>query len=171
MKVIYHQRHRMSDLDDQDYGAEYVSLDELLERSDFLSLHLPLNETTKGILDRRALDRVKRGATLVNVSRARLVDREALLKALDSGRLAGYGLDVGYEEPASPDEPLLKYKNVILTPHLAVAGRENGLLDMADVFIKLNRAIAAKRKSFMIGPGTASQPPLCPPRPVFARPS
>jgi phosphoglycerate dehydrogenase-like enzyme len=145
MKVIYHQRRRMNDLDERDYGAEYVSLDELLERSDFLSLHLPLNETTKGILDRRALDRVKRGAILVNVSRARLVDREALLEALDSGRLGGYGLDVGYEEPASPDEPLLKYKNVILTPHLAVAGRVNGMLDMAAVFTKLNRAIAAKR--------------------------
>lgn len=145
MRVIYHQRHRMNALEERDYGAEYASLEELLQRSDFLSLHLPLSETTAGILDRRALDRVKRGAILVNVSRARLVDREALLAALDSGRLGGCGLDVGYEEPARPDEPLLKYKNVILTPHLAVAGRANGLLDMADVFTKLNRAIATKR--------------------------
>jgi phosphoglycerate dehydrogenase-like enzyme len=145
MRVTYHQRHRMNASDEDDYAAEYGSLEELIERSDFLSLHLPLNDSTKGILDRRALDRVKRGAILVNVSRARLVDHEALLEALDSGRLGGYGLDVGYEEPASPDEPLLKYKRVILTPHLAVAGRENGLLDMADIFAKLNRAIAAKR--------------------------
>jgi phosphoglycerate dehydrogenase-like enzyme len=147
MKVIYYQRHPMNAQDERDHGAKFVSLEELLERSDFLSLHLPLNDATKGIIDRRALARVKHGAILVNVARAQLVDREALLEALDSGRLGGYGLDVGYEEPASPDEPLLEYKNVILTPHLAVAGRENGLLDMADIFAKLNRAIAAKRNS------------------------
>jgi phosphoglycerate dehydrogenase-like enzyme len=144
MKVIYHQRHRLNVSDERDCDAEFVSLHELLERSDFVSLHLPLNDSTKGIIDRSALEHVKRGAILVNIARARLVDREALLDALDSGRLGGYGLDVGYEEPARPDEPLLKYNNVILTPHLAVAGRENGLLDMADIFAKLNRAIAAK---------------------------
>jgi phosphoglycerate dehydrogenase-like enzyme len=145
MTVIYHQRHRLSASDEHEYGAEFVSLHELLERSDFVSLHLPLNASTRGIIDRTALQTVKPGAILVNIARARLVDREALLEALDSGRLGGYGLDVGYEEPASPDEPLLRYKNVILTPHLAVAGRENGLRDMTDVFTKLNRAIARRR--------------------------
>jgi phosphoglycerate dehydrogenase-like enzyme len=145
MRVIYHQRHRMNASDEDDYGAEYGSLHSLIERSDFLSLHLPLYDSTERIFDQRALEGVKRGAILVNVSRARLVDREALLEALDSGRLGGYGLNVGYQEPASPNEPLLKYKNVILTPHLAVAGRQSGLLDMANIFAKLNRAIAAKR--------------------------
>jgi glyoxylate reductase len=144
MKVIYFQRRRMTAPDERDCGAQLVPFRELIERSDFLSLHLPLNVSTEGIMDRTALRGMKRGAILVNVARARLVDREALLEALDSGRLGGYGLDVGYDEPAKPDEPLLKFKNVILTPHMAVAGRENGLLDMTDIFTKLNRAVALK---------------------------
>jgi phosphoglycerate dehydrogenase-like enzyme len=146
MTVLYHQRHRMSAEDERAYGAQFVSLEELLQRSDFLSLHLPIDAGTKGIIGRKALQTVKPGAILVNVARAQLVDREALMEALASGRLGGYGLDVGYAEPAAPGEPLLKFKNVILTPHTAVAGRENGLLDMEDVFTKLSRGMAARRR-------------------------
>ena len=145
MKVLYHQRNRMSAPDEAALGAEYVPFHELLERSDFLALNLPLNASTKGIIDRKALHNLKRGAIIVNTARAQLIDREALLEALDSGRLGGYGLDVGYDEPAKPGEPLRKYKNVILTPHTAVAGRENGLADMTDIFTKLWRAMTAKR--------------------------
>lgn len=145
MDVLYYQRNRMSEADERDVGATYVPLDELLARSDFISLHLPLNASTEGILDRKALQSVKPGVTLVNIARARLIDREALMEALDSGRVGGYGLDVGYDEPAEPGEPLLKYKNVILTPHTAVADRENGLRDMADIFAKMSRALAVKR--------------------------
>jgi phosphoglycerate dehydrogenase-like enzyme len=146
MKVLYHQRQRMSTGDENATGAEYVSFEELLERSDFLSLNLPLNAATKGILDRKALRSLKRGAIVVNTARAQLIERDALFEALDSGHLGGYGLDVGYDEPAKPGEPLGKYRNVILTPHTAVAGRENGLLDMADIFTRLWRAIALKQK-------------------------
>jgi lactate dehydrogenase-like 2-hydroxyacid dehydrogenase len=146
MQVLYHQRHRMSAADETAIGAQYIPFHELLEKSDFLALNLPLNATTKGILDRKALQNLKRGAIVVNTARAQLIEREALLEALDSGHLGGYGLDVGYEEPAKPSEPLLKYRNVILTPHTAVAGRENGLLDMADIFTNLWRAIVLAKK-------------------------
>jgi phosphoglycerate dehydrogenase-like enzyme len=146
MRVLYHQRHRMSAAEEAEYGAEFVSLDELLTRSDFVSLHLPLNADTKGILDQKALHALKPGAILVDVARAQLVDRDALIEVLASGRLGGYALDVGYDEPARPGEPLLKFDNVMLTPHTAVAGRENGLLDMEDLFAKLSCAIASKRK-------------------------
>lgn len=144
MKVIYHQRNRMSLLDEHTIGAEYVSREELLQRSDFISLHLPLNAATKGIMDGAALRAMKPGAVLVNIARAQLVDRDALLEVLRSGHLGGYGLDVGYEEPARPDEPLKQFRNVILTPHTAVAGRENGLLDMAEICKKVWRAIVAR---------------------------
>ena len=87
----------------------------------------------------------KRGVIIVNTSRAALFDREALLEGLDCGHIGGYGLDVGYHEPAEPGEPLLNYPNVILTPHTAVAGRENGLKDLADIFANLWRAIGTKR--------------------------
>ena len=144
MTVLYYQRQRMSVSEEEEYGAQFVSMAELLENSDFLSLHLPLDAGTKGIIDANALRMVKRGAILVNVARAQLVEREALLETLTCGHLGGYGLDVGYDEPAKPDEPLLRFKNVMLTPHTAVAGRENGLLDLFDVFTKLSCALTSK---------------------------
>jgi lactate dehydrogenase-like 2-hydroxyacid dehydrogenase len=145
MEVIYHQRNRMDPSDERDLGANYVPFGELLARADFLSIHLPLNAGTESILDRDALQTVKPGVIIVNIARARLIDRAALTEGLESGRIGGYGLDVGYDEPARQGEPLLKYRNVILTPHTAVAGRENGLLDMADIFVKVARAVAARR--------------------------
>jgi glyoxylate reductase len=146
MKVLYYQRHRMSAGDESAIPAEYVSFHDLLRQSDFVALNLPLNADTKGILDREALSSLRPGAIIVNTARAQLIERDALFEALDSGRLGGYGLDVGYDEPAKPGEPLRKYKNVILTPHTAVAGRENGLRDMADIFTRLWRALALKQK-------------------------
>lgn len=145
MDVIYYQRNRMSEAEEKDIGATYVPFEELLARSDFISIHLPLNAETQGIIDRKALQAVKPGVVIANIARARLIEREALMEALDSGRIGAYGLDVGYDEPAQPGEPLLNYPNVILTPHTAVAGRENGLLDMEDIFTRMSRAITAKQ--------------------------
>ena len=79
MTVLYHQRHRMTAAEEAEHSAQFVRLEELLARSDFISLHLPLNSTTQGIIDRTVLQLVKPGAILVNVARAQLVDREALL--------------------------------------------------------------------------------------------
>jgi phosphoglycerate dehydrogenase-like enzyme len=145
MKVIYHQRNPMSEAEEKEIGASYVSFEELLTQSDFISIHLPLNAGTEGFIGRKALQLVKPGVVIVNIARARLIEREALMEALDSGRIGAYGLDVSYDEPAKPGEPLLNYRNVILTPHTAVAGRENGLLDMEDIFTRMSRAMAAKR--------------------------
>ena len=144
MKVIYHQRNRMSLIDEAMYNAEYVSFDELLQQSEFLSIHLPLNDGTRGIIDRSALQKLKTGAIVVNIARAQLIDREALNQALESGKLGGYGLDVGYEEPGRADEPLKKFKNVILTPHTAVAQRDLGLIDMAEICKRIWSAVAEK---------------------------
>ncbi len=84
-------------------------------------------------------ERIIKFAALINIARAQLVVREALIDALKSGHLGGYGLDVGYEEPAKEDEPLKQFKQVILTPHTAVANRMNGLMDMAEICKKLWR--------------------------------
>jgi phosphoglycerate dehydrogenase-like enzyme len=146
MKVIYHQRNRMSIADEHMIGAEYVSLDRLLRESDFLSLHLPLNDATKGIIGKAEFQAMKRGAIVINIARAQLIDREALTEALSSGHLGGYGLDVGYEEPARPDEPLKQFRNVILTPHTAVAERQNGLLDMAEICKNIWHAVVERGK-------------------------
>jgi phosphoglycerate dehydrogenase-like enzyme len=92
-------------------------LDWLLREADVVSLHLPLTPSTRGLIDRRRLDLLKRGAVLINVARGALVDEDGLAEALADGRLAGAGLDVFSEEPFPVDHPLLALPNVVATPH------------------------------------------------------
>lgn len=100
-------------------GVDFVSLDELLQRSDVVSLHLPLTDQSRGMIGQRELGLMKAGSLLVNTGRGPLVDETALLAALDSGHLAGAGLDVFPQEPLPPDAPILSRKQVVLTPHNA----------------------------------------------------
>ena len=105
-------------------AAEWRDFDALLSESDILSLHIPLTETTAGLLDAAAFARMKPGAVLVNTARGGIVDQPALTEALRSGRLRAAGLDVFAEEPIAPDDPLLTLNNVVLAPHVAWLTRE-----------------------------------------------
>ncbi|GAA3073626.1 MULTISPECIES: NAD(P)-dependent oxidoreductase [Actinomycetes] len=96
-----------------------VGVEELLRRSDVLSLHAPLTRETRGLLDEERLALLPHGATLINCARGELVDPDALLSALDSGRLRGVGLDVLPGEPPSPSSPLRQHPQVVCTPHTA----------------------------------------------------
>jgi D-3-phosphoglycerate dehydrogenase len=100
-------------------GVELVDGEELLARSDVLSLHVPLLESTRNVIDGAALARMKKGAVLVNVSRGGLVDEVALAGALRSGHLFGAGIDVFESEPVDPANPLLTCEAAVLTPHAA----------------------------------------------------
>ena len=101
-----------------------LGLAELLETSDYLSLHVPLTAATRHLIGRAELARVKPGAVLVNTGRGELVDEAALLAALEAGRLAGAGLDVYEHEPVTADNPLLRRADVVVTPHSAAFSDE-----------------------------------------------
>lgn len=118
MKVIYHTRNK------KDSPREYVSLDELFARSDYVSLHLPLSPETERMICRENLRKMKKSAFLINTSRGGLVDEEALREALDQGVIAGFAADVLAVEPQRADCPLIGAKNCILTPHIAWAPKE-----------------------------------------------
>jgi D-3-phosphoglycerate dehydrogenase len=100
-------------------GAPLVPLDELLERSDVISMNLTLNDETRGVLGPAQFARMKRGVIFVNTARAALVDEAALIEALRSGHIRHAGLDVFHSEPLKPDHPLAQMENVTLTAHAA----------------------------------------------------
>ncbi len=100
-------------------GVELVSLDELLRRSDYVSVHTPLSSQTRGLIGPRELSLMKPTALLVLTSRGGVVDEKALTESLRDGRLAGAGLDVFEHEPVTPDHPLLQLDNVVASPHYA----------------------------------------------------
>ncbi len=141
MNVLYHQRTRLPGEIEAPLGASYCGFDELLERSDVVSIHLPLTKATEGMIDAAAFRRMKPGALLVNISRAAIIDHAALIEALESGRLGGAGLDVHYAEPGEADDPLKRFDNTVLTPHNAVASRVNGTGDMEALVANLAEAI------------------------------
>ena len=101
------------------YGVQMVDPDTLLAESDFISVHTPSNEETYHLIDEAALRKMKPTATLINTSRGPVVDEAALNAALESGEIAGAGIDVTEEEPLPADSPLLQRENLLITPHLA----------------------------------------------------
>ena len=123
MEVLYHNRNTNPKAE-ADLGVQYVPLDELLERADFVSLTTPLTDETRGLIGRRELDLMKNTAILINVARGGIVDHDALLEALQSGQIAAAGLDVTEPEPLPRDHPLLQLDNVVIAPHLGSCTRQ-----------------------------------------------
>ncbi len=105
-------------------GVEVCALDELLERADFISIHVPLLPETRNLISDAAFGRMKKGARLINCARGGIVDEAALQRALESGRIAGAALDVFAEEPPPPTHPLFNLDRLICTPHLGAATDE-----------------------------------------------
>ena len=105
-------------------GIRYVSREEMLRESDFVSLHCPLNEKTHHVIDAAALSLMKPTDFLINTSRGALIDEMALIKALQAHEIAGAGLDVQEQEPPADNNPLYTMPNVILTPHMGWKGME-----------------------------------------------
>ena len=120
MTVLYHNRRRRPNLEGA-LGVRYATFDDLLAGSDHVVLSVPLTEETRGLIDRRALGRMRPTATLINVARGPVVATDALVEALKAGRIASAALDVTDPEPLPRDHELLRMTNVVITPHLGSA--------------------------------------------------
>ncbi|ABL79018.1 D-isomer specific 2-hydroxyacid dehydrogenase family protein [Thermofilum pendens] len=135
------------------FGAELVDLDTLLRESDIILLHAPLTKETYHMIGEKEIDKMKKGVIVVNTARGELIDTNALIKGLESGKIAGVGLDVVEGEPIGADHPLLKYRNVVITPHIG-ANTYEGLRGMdeanADAILKVIRGEAPLE--YMVNP-------------------
>ena len=120
MNVLVHTRTPKADGD----GIRYVSLDELLEHSDYITLHCPLNEQTKHMINKDTIAKMKSSAVIINTGRGALINEADLCDALAAKRIAGAGLDVQEVEPPAEDSPLYTLDNVIITPHMGWKGLE-----------------------------------------------
>lgn len=131
MKVVAYDQYQVEELKSE--TLKYVELDEVLSNSDVISLHCPLFESTKGIINKDNIAKMKDGVMLINTSRGPLIVEEDLKVALESGKIAGAACDVISTEPIQNDNVLLDAPNIIITPHIAWAPRESRkrLLDIA----------------------------------------
>lgn len=120
MNILVHTRTPKADGD----GIRYVSLDKLLENSDYISLHCPLNDQTKHLINKETIGKMKSNAVIVNTGRGALINEADLCEALAAKRIAGAGLDVQEVEPPVEDSPLYTLDNVIITPHMGWKGLE-----------------------------------------------
>ncbi|MED4072105.1 2-hydroxyacid dehydrogenase [Priestia endophytica] len=126
MDILYHGRSRKEE-EEKTYNATYCSLEELLQKSDFVCLMTPLTPQTEGLMGKREFELMKQSAIFINGSRGKTVDEEALINALRVEEILGAGLDVFAQEPVSPDNPLLSMKNVVTLPHIGSATAETRL--------------------------------------------
>lgn len=144
MQVLAHTAHPANYSAYEQRGeVAFVPLDELFIRSDVISLHCPLTDATRHLVDARRLDLMKASALLINTSRGPLLDEQAVAQALDEGCIGGLGTDVLSSEPPAADHPLLKARNAFITPHIAWASREARL--------RLLHIVTDNLRSFMAG--------------------
>ena len=145
---------RLSAEEEAALGLRAAPLEEVLGLADVVTLHVPLTETTRHLIDAAAIARMKPGAVLVNTARGPLVEEAALVDALERGHLGGAGLDVFEREPPG-DTPLARFRNVVLTPHVSAGTRDALAAKMAHVFDNLARFFAGEPMEHEVNLGTA----------------
>ncbi|MBI5133494.1 MAG: D-glycerate dehydrogenase [Thaumarchaeota archaeon] len=157
MNVLYHNRNRLSLEKENELSVKYRSLEDLLKESDFVSIHLPLAKNTFHLLNEQKLKLMKPTAYLINTARGSIVDERALIKALQKKWIAGAGLDVFEKEPLS-NKQLLKFKNVVLAPHIGSASTETRE-KMAEVAaVNLLNVLNGKKPLYTVNPETLNLP-------------
>ncbi|ANI15631.1 bifunctional glyoxylate/hydroxypyruvate reductase B [Pseudomonas citronellolis] len=152
MRVLYSARRPRPEVEAR-YGARHLSLDALLGEADFVCLCVPLSAETQGLIGERELALMKSSAILVNISRGRVLDEEALLRALRERRIRGAGLDVFVREPLPADSPLLRLDNLVATPHIGSATEETREAMARCAVDNLLAALAGERPANLVNPG------------------
>jgi glyoxylate reductase len=151
MSVMYHNRSRLEPTEEDALKAGYEPLEELLRKSDFVSLHVPLAADTRHLIGRRELSLMKPSAYLINTARGPVVDEQALLEALQAGKIAGAALDVYENEPALAPG-LTDLDNVVLLPHVGSATLETRTRMAAMAVQNLIAGLSGQKPSNVVNP-------------------
>jgi phosphoglycerate dehydrogenase-like enzyme len=149
-RVQYYDIARLTENEEDALGVRFVLLDELLRTSDIVSLHVPLDDTTRAMISTRELGLMKSSAILVNTCRGPVIDEAALHHALSAGKIAAAGLDVMVEEPPTKDHPLFSLPNVTLTPHSAGPTWENWSARFRNGFDNIQRVAAGRAPKWTV---------------------
>jgi phosphoglycerate dehydrogenase-like enzyme len=150
MKVQYYDIVRLTEDQEDSLGVRFVLFDELLRTSDVVSLHVPLDDSTRKMIGARELGLMKRDAIVVNTCRGPVVDEDALYAALKENRIFGAGLDVMVEEPPAPKHPLFSLPNIILTPHSAGPTWENYIARFRNGFDNIQRVASGRAPLWVV---------------------
>lgn len=150
MKILYHNRSRISAPEEKSLGVRYASFLQLLQNSDVLSIHVPHTKYTERIINIKALRKMKKTGFLINTSRGKIIDEKDLISCLKKKEIAGAGLDVFESEPIAANHPLTKLDNVVLAPHIGSSTKETRR-KMAEITIRnLDLGMRGKRPVFSV---------------------
>ena len=151
MKIIYHNRKRVSKSKEKALGIKYVSQEKLFTQSDIISIHVPHTEQTDALFDSKVFKKMKKSAFLINTARGKIIKEKDLVSALKKKTIAGAGLDVFESEPIGKSHPLTKISNVVLAPHIGSSTKETRE-QMARITVKnLNLGLGGKKPIYSVG--------------------
>ena len=151
MKLVYHNRTRLSSVQEKALSVKFVRLGDLIAKSDVISLHVPYTKQTHHIINSEVLKKMKKTAFVINTSRGRVINEEHLIKALKQKKIAGAALDVFENEPVSANHKLTKLENVVLVPHIGSSTKETRE-KMAEIAVKnIELGINNKRLRYSVG--------------------
>ncbi len=150
MDVFYYDKQRADSATEEKYGVTYSTFDEIVENSDIITLHLHSNNETKGIIGVKQFSMMKKSAVLINVSRAALVDQNALYEALRNCRIRGAGLDVYDTEPTVAGDRLLNLPNIVATPHMAGSTYDTYAMVMERAVDNFRRAVNGEQPQWVV---------------------
>ena len=151
MKIIYHNRKRVSKTREKTLNAKYVSLEKLISQSDFISIHVPHTKETDQLFDMKIFKKMKKTAFLINTSRGKVINEKDLVSALKKKIISGAGLDVFETEPINEKHPFVKLSNIVLAPHIGSSTKETRN-KMAEITVKnLELGMAGKKPIYSVG--------------------